>query len=462
MKIILLCFFINIFINKVYTQFNNNHNNYEQAVINNLNYFNKVQNTNQNQYYNNNNVPQPNTNQRKNYPSLEYSDNHKPFVITEIAENRGKNPNSLAPQGRSLGRSSFPQEQLSNNEPTIITNRFRIEESDKKTFQYQYSKGWSVHEAINVDNIVLPHLEDHKNVQYSMPNTPDDEFYQKFYNIYNFVENQGQEELNQYEMETINDDFNGRSLVAPGQYPHMAAIGFLSNEDTIEYKCGGSLISKLFVVTAAHCCYLNGETPIIVKLGIINLKEQLGNSNPQKRAIKEIIVHPSYNSTLNYHDIALLKLQTPVDITKFVRPILLWTSDHIPYERVFTMGYGSTSFAKAPTNILTELSLSLTPLDKCKTVLPPDEKTPHGIVESQICGRDLEKNRDTCQGDSGGPLQLNLEHHKGKQLMYRYYLVGVISYGEFCGSKTPGVYTRVSSYCKWIASIVWPKYFKSL
>lgn len=136
---------------------------------------------------------------------------------------------------------------------------------------------------------------------------------------------------------------------------------------------------------------------------------------------------------------------------------MLWSSDDIPYERVFTMGYGSTSFAKAPTNILTELSLSLIPLKKCKEMLPRDEKTPNGILDSQICGRDLEKNRDTCQGDSGGPLQLNFVHRKQRNT-YRYYLVGIISYGEFCGSKKPGVYTRVSSYCRWIASVVWPNF----
>lgn len=122
------------------------------------------------------------------------------------------------------------------------------------------------------------------------------------------------------------------------------------------------------------------------------------------------------------------------------------------------MGYGSTSFAKAPTNILTELDLSLIPLQKCKKSFPSDEKAPQGIVESQICAKDFEKNRDTCQGDSGGPLQLNLEHSIHYNI--RYYLVGIISYGEFCRGKHPGVYTRISSYSRWIASIVWPDYFE--
>lgn len=34
-------------------------------------------------------------------------------------------------------------------------------------------------------------------------------------------------------------------------------------------------------------------------------------------------------------------------------------------------------------------------------------------------------------------------------------VVGITSYGQMCGSKIPGVYTRVFSYLDWIESIVW-------
>ncbi|XP_046806267.1 uncharacterized protein LOC124419749 [Lucilia cuprina] len=420
------------------------------------------------QYFN---IPEPNRKTQGRAIGIPSSANfvqNQQFSNTQLLNRNGgqATANLNTPQEYSSSQ-QLPKRNIVNHDSAMFESRFGADDnfsSNQSThpdvYQYQYSKGWSVHEALSVNDLVKPHLQYQKNLKYSTPYTPEAQYYQKFYNIYNDVENHGRQDLIQYEKESVNDDFNGRSIVAPGQYPHMAAIGFLSNEDKIEFKCGGSLISDLFVITAAHCCYLSGETPIIVKLGIINLKDQTGNSNPQRRAIKEIIVHPSYNSNTTYHDIALLQLQKPVEFTKFVRPILLWTSDHIPYERVFTMGYGSTSFAKAPTNILTELSLSLIPWQKCKQSLPPNEKTPHGITETQLCGRDLEKNRDTCQGDSGGPLQLNLEHRKHRNT-YRYYLVGIISYGDFCGSKKPGVYTRVSSYCKWIASVVWPEYFES-
>lgn len=80
-----------------------------------------------------------------------------------------------------------------------------------------------------------------------------------------------------------------------------------------------------------------------------------------------------------------------------MRPIRLWAQDEITYEKVFTMGYGSTSFAQSPTNILTELDLSVVPLDICNATMPAEEAAPEGITESQLCAKDFIQNRDTCQ-----------------------------------------------------------------
>ncbi|XP_030370379.1 serine protease snake [Scaptodrosophila lebanonensis] len=296
------------------------------------------------------------------------------------------------------------------------------------------------------------------------PHVPHSNHYRDFGNIFNNMEQQmeAQDYNKTAEEEDLNDDFNGRSIVAPGQYPHMAALGFRSTTGEIVYKCGGSLISEYFVLTAAHCLITHGTAPDVVKIGDIKLKEWENDVAPQLRRVAQIHMHPLYNSTFYYHDIGLIQLNRAIEYTWFVKPVRLWARDQIPYEKLHTMGYGSTGFAQAPTNILTELELSVVPLDRCNQSLPADESAPQGIVESQICAQDFEKNRDTCQGDSGGPLQLNLERrrrrHRNKR-RYRYYLVGITSYGEFCRSKSPGVYTRVSSYVDWIASIVWPNYY---
>ncbi|XP_011178243.1 transmembrane protease serine 12 [Zeugodacus cucurbitae] len=293
------------------------------------------------------------------------------------------------------------------------------------------------------------------------PKPPPPGLYKRFAAIYNNVERKvhGAAYDETLENDEVNDDFNGRSIVAPGQYPHMAALGFRSFSDSYEYKCGGSLINEVFVLTVAHCCYHSGQQPETVKVGDINLKNVDFDEVFQVRPIAEVQVHPLYNASYYYHDIALIRLAQPVVYTNFVRPIRLWVSDDIPYDKLHAMGYGSTAFAKAPTNILTELELSIVPLLQCNQILPSDTGVPEGLLDSQICAKDYERNRDTCQGDSGGPLQLNLMRKNRKH--FRYYLIGMTSYGTFCRSEYPGVYTRISSYIEWITSVVWPEQYDS-
>ena len=76
-------------------------------------------------------------------------------------------------------------------------------------------------------------------------------------------------------------------------------------------------------------------------------------------------------------------------------------------------------------------------------------KLPDGILDTQLCALGT-KQEDTCPGDSGGPLQVQLIGY-GKRIPF---LVGVTSFGKACGTNTPGVYTRISSFVGWIESVV--------
>lgn len=53
----------------------------------------------------------------------------------------------------------------------------------------------------------------------------------------------------------------GGQNAAVGEFPHMAILGYqrISGSRKIAWDCGGSLISELFVLTAAHCLYKYGN-----------------------------------------------------------------------------------------------------------------------------------------------------------------------------------------------------------
>ncbi|KAH8354554.1 hypothetical protein KR084_007810 [Drosophila pseudotakahashii] len=249
-------------------------------------------------------------------------------------------------------------------------------------------------------------------------------------------------------------EFDGRVLARPGEYPHMAAVGFEADADRVEYKCGGSLISENFVLTAAHCTSIYETAPKWVRIGDLNLVVEERWLEAQLVRIEKIFTHPNYDKEKYYDDIALLKLEREVELTEYVRPIRLWVFPELPTTIAFAMGYGATSFAKAMTNRLTNLNLTIVPNAECNSELPPIAETPNGVLESQICAQDYILNRDTCQGDSGGPLQLNLPGRRRRHRIH-YHLIGVTSYGVFCRSSYPSVYTRVSSYLDWIERTVW-------
>ncbi len=89
--------------------------------------------------------------------------------------------------------------------------------------------------------------------------------------------------------------------------------------------CGGSIISLLFIVTAAHCiddmADLSGFT---ILAGSITLVPASSNKVYQTRSIAQIYEHSDYNPDTLENDIALLRLSSPLDMASGnLKPICL-------------------------------------------------------------------------------------------------------------------------------------------
>ncbi|XP_059494481.1 uncharacterized protein LOC125452623 [Stegostoma tigrinum] len=238
----------------------------------------------------------------------------------------------------------------------------------------------------------------------------------------------------------------GGHEVDPHSRPYMASI-----QMNKQHVCGGVLIARSWVLTAAHCEENWKYQDIQVILGAHSLSKRQ-EEKQQVLKVKKYFPYPEFNWNRKENDIMLIQLANEAIMSEHVSILKLPKSpgDVKAGTKCSVAGWGTTNpEIRKPSDTLREVTLTVIARKRCNS-----EKyynyNPF-ITKTMLCAGDAKGRKDSCQGDSGGPLICKISKFRK---IYEYR--GIVSAGDGCAKpKKPGIYTRLSEkYLNWINKVI--------
>ncbi|CAK1553820.1 unnamed protein product [Leptosia nina] len=238
-----------------------------------------------------------------------------------------------------------------------------------------------------------------------------------------------------------------------GEFPWMIAVLKLTpidgkaDETYKLYMAGGSLIHPSVVLTAAHSVMV--EHHYLVRAGEWDTQTEKELYPYQERDVADVLLHDKFNQRNLHYDIALMFLESAVNMAPNVGIVCLPPPNEkpLPGARCLASGWGKDLFGKQ---------------GKYQVIL---KKVEVPVVDSEVCQKNLRTTRlglyfklsktfmcagggeeDTCKGDGGSPLVCPIQHEAD-----RYVQSGIVSWGISCREYgIPGVYVNVAILRPWI------------
>jgi|GEM_PF-1029287 len=231
----------------------------------------------------------------------------------------------------------------------------------------------------------------------------------------------------------------GGKDVLPGERTYQVS---LKNAEGNHF-CGGALIHREWVLTAAHCTSPgNISKGINVMVGSLDLLDPSATHIP----VVDVLRHPGFDPSTMDNDVAILRLATPapenLPLLKLADEALM-ESHGIPDTLATVSGWGWINNEGTTVQDLQSVEVPIISLDNCRSSY---EEIGLTLANSMICAGYPEGGRDSCSGDSGGPLTVSVDGED--------YSVGIVSWGtgECALPGTPGVYARTASVASWVAA----------
>ncbi|KAI4457462.1 polyserase-related [Holotrichia oblita] len=219
---------------------------------------------------------------------------------------------------------------------------------------------------------------------------------------------------------------NGKDAVE-GQFPYQVSL----QRENFGHTCGGSILNKKWILTAAHCVNNTLPSEWTIYMGSVLL-----NSGGINHAVARIIVHKDYEESpkiVAKDDVAVLELEREIEFSDRVKPIELETEDVGQIDCIIS-GWGLLRDDSRP-NHLQYINTKTVRFEECEVY------NSNKVVDSKEICTSVQFGKLCKTSDSGGPVVAN-----GKQ-------IGIVSWGNTHVEEDQigaDVHARISFYAEWI------------